>query len=146
MTEKEDRQTAWEQLKKADKYNKYSEKNYCDFVCAVKNERVSLRRRELQRENLFVDAKKLLDGSVADAIQCLSKYPKNGFFEKIDTWDGFELRVVTYSMETDEEYGERLFESFEDYLSQKKDLTAKQKKLDEIKELEKKLALLKSNL
>ena len=146
MTDKEKRRIAWEELKKADKYNKYSEKNYSDFVCAVKNERISLRRRELERENLFVDAKQLLGGSVADAIQNLSKLPQDSTFQTINTWDGFELRVVTYSNETDEEYSERQFESFDDYMSQTTELKERQKKLDEIKELEKKLQLLKTSL
>jgi len=146
MTEKEKRRIAWEELKKADKYNKYSEKNYSDFVCAVKNERVSLRRLEVERRNIFVDTQQLFGGSVENAINCLAQLPKDGTFEKFPTWHGFELRVFTYTMETDEEYGERLFESFEDYLSQKKDLIERQKKLNEIKELEKKLQFLKSNL
>ena len=144
MTEKEKIRMAWEQLKKCDKYDKYSDKNYSDFVCAVKNERISLRRLELERENLFVDAKQLFGGSVADAIQNLSKLPQDSTFQTINTWDGFELRVVKYSNETDEEYSERLFESFDNYMSQKSYL--KQKKLDEIKTLEEKLKLLKSSL
>lgn len=146
MTDKEKRRIAWEELKKADKYNKYNEKNYSDFVSAVKNERISLRRLELQRENIFVDAKQLLGGTVADAIQILSKLPKDGTFQTINTWDGFELRVVTYSNETDEEYSERLFESFDNYMSQKNYLKERQKKLEEIKSLEEKLQLLKTSL
>jgi hypothetical protein len=96
-------------------------------------------------DDMAVDAEKLFNVSVADAIKYLQSFPKDAILE--ERWSGYEdnyFVVSKYVEESDETTSSRIFRAFSDYLKRRKSADDEAERQKRIKSLEAELARLKS--